>query len=138
VALGDRAEYLPDSQLKVRMSFELANCDIAKGNLVFAREKLTEILVMVEPGLLAHEIALKLAEVCLKLDQDSQAVSICLRLLDSGPSAPILQKALKILATAHNRQRDYDKAALALLGRWHGTEAPSERTIFDRPAPISR
>jgi tetratricopeptide (TPR) repeat protein len=152
VVVGDRAEYLPDSQLKVRMSFELANCYIAKGNLEFARKKLAEILVMVEPGLLAHEIALKLAEVCLKLheialklaevclklDQDSQAVSICLRLLDSGPSAPILQKALKILATAHNRRKDYDRAALALLGRWHGTEAPSQRTIFDSPAPISR
>ncbi|MHC4171511.1 MAG: tetratricopeptide repeat protein [Planctomycetota bacterium] len=138
VALGDRAEYLPDSQLKIRMSFELANCYIAKGNLEFARKKLAEILVMVEPGLLAHEIALKLAEVCLKLDQNSQAVSICLRLLDSGPSAPILQKALKILATAHNRLRDYDKAALALLGRWYGTEAPSEGTIFDSTTPISR
>ena len=140
VAVGDRAEYLPDSQLKVRMFFELANCFIAKGNLEFAREKLTGILVMVEPGLLAYEIALKLAEVCLRLDQDSQAISIsiCLQLLDSDPSAPVSQKALEILATAYDRQKNYDRAALALLGRWQGTEAPSERTIYDSPAPTSQ
>jgi tetratricopeptide (TPR) repeat protein len=138
VALGDRAEYLPDSQLKARISFELAQCYIAKGDLEFARGKLTEILVMVEPGFLAYEIALRLAEVCLKLDQNSQAISICLQLLDSGPSAPIVQKALEILAAAYNRQKDYDRAALALLGRWQGAEAPSEGKIFDSQAPMSQ
>jgi tetratricopeptide (TPR) repeat protein len=137
-AVGDMAEYLPDSQLKVRMFFELANCFIAKGNLEFAREKLTEILVMVEPGLLAHEITLKLAEVCLRLDQNSQAISICLQLLDSNPSAPVSQKALEILATAYNRQKNYDRAALALLGRWQGTEAPGERIMYDSQAPTSQ
>ena len=138
VTLGDEAEYLPDSQLKVRMLFELANCYIAKGDLESAREKLTEILIMVEPGPLAYEIALKLADVCLKLEQNSQAISICLQLLDSGPSSPILQKALGILATAYNRQKDYDRAALALLGRWQETEASNERTIFNTPAPKSQ
>jgi predicted Zn-dependent protease len=106
--------------------------------LEFARKKLAEILVMVEPGLLAHEIALKLAEVCLKLNQNSQAISICLQLLDSDPSAPVSQKALEILATAYNRQKNYDRAALALLGQWQGTVAPSERTIYDSPAPTSQ
>ncbi|MHC4487665.1 MAG: tetratricopeptide repeat protein [Planctomycetota bacterium] len=138
LAVGDMAEYLPDSQLKVRMFFELANCFIAKGDLESAREKLTGILIMVEPGLLAYEIALKLAEVCLRLDQNSQAISICLQLLDSDPSAPVSQKALEILATAYNRQKNYDRAALALLGRWQGAEAPSERTIYDSPAPTSQ
>jgi predicted Zn-dependent protease len=93
---------------------------------------------MVEPGPLAYEIALKLADVCLKLEQNSQAISICLQLLDSGPSSPILQKALGILATAYNRQKDYDRAALALLGRWQETEASNERTIFNTPAPKSQ
>jgi len=138
VTLGDEAEYLPDSQLKVRMLFELANCYIAKGDLESALKKLTEILIMVEPGPLAYEIALKLADVCLKLGQNSQAISICLQLLDSGPSAPISQKALGILATAYNRQKDYDRAALALLGRWQGTEASNEKTIFNSPAPKSQ
>jgi len=117
-ALGDIAEYLPDSQLKTRVSFELVNCYIAKGDLEFAQKNLTEILISAAPGPLAHEVALKLAEVCLKLGQDSQTVSVCLQLLDSAVSARIKQKALKVLAAAYNRQKKFDDAALALFGRW--------------------
>ena len=116
--LGDTAEYLPDSQLKTRVSFELANCYIAKGDLKFALKMLTEILISVAPGPLAHEVTLELAEVCLKLGQNSQTVSVCLQLLDSAVSARIKQKALKLLATAYNRQKKFDDAALALFGQW--------------------
>jgi tetratricopeptide (TPR) repeat protein len=117
-ALGDIAEYLPDSQLKTRVSFELVNCYIAKGDLEFAHKKLAEILISAAPGPLAHEIALELAEVCLKLGQNSQTVSLCLQLLDSAVSARIKQKALKVLAAAYKRQKKFDDAALALFGRW--------------------
>jgi len=117
VALGDVAEYLPDSQLKTRVSFELANCYVAKGDLKFAHKMLTEILIRAVPGPLAREVALELAEVCLKLGQNSQTVSVCLQLLDSAVSARIKQKALKVLAAAYNRQKKYDYAALALLGQ---------------------
>ena len=122
-ALGDRAEYISDSQLKARISFELTNCYIAKGNLELARTNLAEILVLVEPGHFAHETALELANVCLKLGQNSQAISVCSQLLDLGPAEQIKQKALNILATAYTRQKNYDRAALTLLGRWNGTEA---------------
>ena len=117
-ALGDIAEYLPDSQLKTRVSFELVNCYIAKGDLEFAHKKLAEILISAAPGPLAHEIALELAQVCLKLGQNSQTVSVCLQLLDSAVSARIKQKTLKVLAAAYSRQKKFDDAALALLGQW--------------------
>jgi len=117
-SLGDIAEYLPDSQLKTRVSFELVNCYIAKGDLEFALEKLPEILSSAAPGPLAHEIALELAEVCLKLEQNPQAVSVCLRLLDSAVQERIKQKTLKVLAAAYNRQKKFDDAALALFGQW--------------------
>ncbi len=116
-ALGDIAEYLPDSQLKTRVSFELVNCYIAKGDLEFAHKKFAEILISAAPGPLTHEIALELAEVCLKLGQNSQTVSVCLQLLDLAASARIKQKASKLLAAAYNRQKKYDNAALALLGQ---------------------
>jgi len=115
--LGDIAEYLPDSQLKTRVSFELANCYIAKGDLTFAHKILTEILISAAPGPLAHEVALELAQVALKLGRNSQTVSVCLQLLDSAVSARIKQKASKLLAAAYNRQKKYDDAALALLGQ---------------------
>jgi hypothetical protein len=86
------------------------------------------------PGPLAHEIAVTLAEVCLKLGQDSQAQSVCLQILNLNPSAQIKQEVLNILATAYNRQKNYDKAALALSGQWNEAETQSEKTMLDDAA----
>jgi len=121
-AIGDRAEYIPDPQLKAKISFELAKCYITKGNPELARRNLTEILVLVEPGPLSHKAACELADVCLKLDQNPQTISICSQLLDLGPSSQIKQKTLNILATAYKRQKNYDRAAAALLGQWSAAE----------------
>ena len=118
VVLGDNAEYLPASQLKTKMSFELANCYIAKGDLDFAGKKLTNILMSAAPGPLANEITLRLAEVCLELGQSSQTVTVCRQLLDSEVSTRIMQKASKILAAAYNQQKNFDNAALVLVGQW--------------------
>ena len=121
--LGDKAEYVLDPQLKAKISFEQAKCSITKGNLELARKNLSEILVLVEPSAtdgLAHEVRCELADVCLKLGSDYQAISICLQLLDSDPKAPIKQKASDLLATAYTRQKNYDQAALAYLGQWPG------------------
>lgn len=116
--LGDRAEYISEPQLKGKILFELTDCWIAKGNLELAHRKLTEILVAVEPGQLAYQIALKLADVCLKLGQNSQAASVCLRLLDLEPPEPVRQRALEFLAMAYVQQKNYDRAVLALVGQW--------------------
>lgn len=118
VSLRDRMEYVSVPHLKASISFELAQCHIAKGNLEHASSYLIDVLGDIEPGPLAHRAALELAKVCLKLDQNSQAISVCLQLLDSNPSAQIRKKTLRVLATAYNRQKNYDKAALALSGQW--------------------
>ncbi|MHC4425038.1 MAG: tetratricopeptide repeat protein [Planctomycetota bacterium] len=118
VSLRDRAEYVSDSQLNAKISFELAQCHIAKGNLERARSGLSGILGVIEPGLLAQRTALELADVCLKIGRSPQAISVCLQLLDSDVSAQIKQRALKVLAAAYSQQKDYEKAALALSGQW--------------------
>jgi len=128
--LGDRAQYIPDPQLKAKVSFELTNCYITKGNFELARSSLTEILVLVEPGPLAHEIALKLADVCLKLGQNAQTISICSQLLDLAPAVQIKQKALDLLASAYSQQKNYDRAALALLDQWNGSETTNTKEKF--------
>jgi tetratricopeptide (TPR) repeat protein len=130
-AIGDRAQYTLDPQAKARISFELAKCYMAKENLELARKELTEILTFIDPGPLAHKTALELADVCLKLGQNSQTISICSQLLELGPSEQSKQKALYTLAEAHRRQKNYDKAALALLGKWNTAK---EKITPDRPA----
>jgi len=121
-ALRDKSEYVPDSQLKAKIFFEQSKCFLAKGNLELAREKLSEILVFIEPGPLAQEIGCVLADVCLKLGQDSQAISICLQLLDSAPEDQIKQRASNLLAAAYTQQKNYDQAVLALLGQGYLTQ----------------
>lgn len=116
--LGDKADYVSDSQLKAEIYFQLCECYIKKGDLNLANKVLTESLILAKPGPLMHEIALRLGDVCLKLGQSSQAISVCLQLLDLQPPEQIKQKALELLASAYNQKENYDKAALALLGQW--------------------
>jgi len=116
--LGDKAEYISQPQLKAKISLELVDCYINKGSLELAREELTEILAITESGPLAYTIALRLADVCLKLGQSHQAISVCSQLLALEPPAQIKQEALDILATAYNQQKNYNRAVLALLGQW--------------------
>lgn len=116
--LGDKADYVLDTQLKAQIYFELSDCYIEKSNLNLAHKKLSEALVLAKPGDLSHKIALKLAEVCLQLGQHNQAISVCSQLLDLQPSEQVKQKTLDLLAEAYNQQKNYDRAALALLGQW--------------------
>jgi len=116
--LGDTAQYLHASQLKAEILFEQSKCLIAKGDLASARKNLTEILVFVEPGPLAYEIMYELADLCLKLNENTQVISISLQILNSEAEDTLKQKTSELLATAYTRQKDYDKAALVLLGQW--------------------
>ena len=118
VSLRDRAEYISDSQLNAEISFELAQCHIAKGNLESARSGLSEILGAVEAGPLAQQTAMELADVCLKIGRGSQAVSVCLQLLESDVSELKKQEILRMLAAAYNQLKNYNKATLALSGQW--------------------
>jgi TolA-binding protein len=118
IILADKIDYISDAQLKAQTSLELINCYIAKGDLERAYITLTEILAVVEPGPLAYEIALTLADVCLRLNRNAQAYSICSQLLDLNPPEQIKQQALDIISSVYKQKKDYDKAALALLGQW--------------------
>jgi tetratricopeptide (TPR) repeat protein len=118
VSLRDRAEYIAESQLNAKISFELARCHIAKGNLESARGVLSQILGAVESGPLAQQTAMELADVCLKIGRGAQAVSVCLQLLESDVSEQKKQEILRMLAAAYNQQKNYDKATLALSGQW--------------------
>lgn len=135
--LGDRAKYVSAPQLKARTSFELAKCYIAQGELESAHQILNETRLFVEPGGLADLVALELAELCLKLDQDYQTVLICRRLLDSGPPEPTRQQALDLLAAAYKRQKDFESATLALLGQWDRSAPFDQRTTTNETTPQS-
>lgn len=117
-SLSNRVEFVNDRQLKIKITFELAQCYLANGDLELARSNFSEVLRTVEPGPLAEETAIELADVCLKLGKSSQSISVCSQLLDSELTPQTKQKVRKILADAYNRQKDYDKAAKVLSNQW--------------------
>ena len=116
--IGDRAEYIPDAQLKAEVLFEQSECYFEKGDLEFAQKLLSDVLVLAKPGPLLYETALKLGNVCLKRDQSSQAISVCRQLLELKPSEQVKSRALELLAAAYKQNENYDGATLALLGQW--------------------
>lgn len=116
--LVNKENYTSDSQFKTEIGLELAECYIEKGDLKLAKKKLGEILVLAEPGPLMHKIAIRLAEVCLQLEENDQALFVCSQLLDLQPPEQTKKNTLDLMAKAYNKQKDYDKAALALLGQW--------------------
>jgi tetratricopeptide (TPR) repeat protein len=133
--LSDRAQYVLDPKLKAEIFFELARCHMAKGELEFARDKLTRILTLVEPGPFAQEVQYELAALCLDLGQHAQALSICSQLLESKPVETVKQKALGLMARAHAREQDYNSAILALLGRPNGTVKQGAKALPGNKEP---
>jgi tetratricopeptide (TPR) repeat protein len=107
-----------DPVLNARLSLELSVDLMEKGDLAEAQTELSSTLVRVEPGPLSHQIALALAQVCLDLNQDDQAVSICRNVLDLRPDPSLSNRAAQLLANAYANQQNYDKAAQALMGQW--------------------
>ena len=112
--LRNRTDYLLESQLNARISYELAICYIANGNLELARKYLSEVLRISEPGQLTNEATFQLAGVCLEIGQISQTVSLCNQLLELNLPVMLKQKTQKLLAKAYNREKEYEKAILAL------------------------
>lgn len=116
--LGDRQEYMTDNVLKTEIGYELSECYSEKEDWELAYQKLAQTLESADAGPMAHKTAMRLAEVCLRLDRDSQAVSVCSQLLNAQPPEPVKQKTLELLAAGYQKQKNYDRAALALLGQW--------------------
>jgi tetratricopeptide (TPR) repeat protein len=113
--LGDRADYVSEPELKARILFELAGCYVEDERLELARRNLSQVLVLVERGDFSDEAAVELAEVCLKMGQSVQTVELCSKILAFEPGEQIKKRARLLLAEAYKQQKDYDKAALALM-----------------------
>lgn len=116
--LTEREGYILDDSLKGQIGYALSDCYIELGQYDLAYKKLAAILEGSESGEEAHQFALKLAQVCLTLGLDDQALSVGSELLDLKPSVLIEQQALEVLAAVYRKQQNYDRAALVLMGHW--------------------
>jgi tetratricopeptide (TPR) repeat protein len=137
ILLAEREPYISDAQLKAKIARELARCRLAKGDLVLAQKTLSDAMVLAEHGDLAHQIAVELADVCLRLNQTSEVISICLQVLGQKPSARVKQKALELLSAGYNHQKQFDKAALALMGKWDAGPSENGHTKVEGPLSLN-
>lgn len=112
--LKDRTDFITDTQLNAQISFELANCYLANNDLERGRGSLSEVLRIAEPGEISQKAAKRMAQVCLDLGYNSQAVSVCRQLLDTDISDNMKSEVKAILAQALNKEKKYEEAALVL------------------------
>jgi len=117
--LQNNKNSVSDPYLNAKLSFELSLNLIEKGELAQAQKELSLTLTKVESGQLAHQVALALAQVCLDLKQEDQAVSVCQSLLQLESDPLLSHKAAELLAKAYTNQQNYDKAAQALIEQWN-------------------
>jgi len=126
LTLGDKDTYLANQQLKAKIAMERANIALAQNDPNLAYNYLIDTITYIEPGPLAQEITCKLADISLKIAKYQQAILFCRQLLKSKPAPDLKDKALYIMAKAHRSQKDYNQAALCLLGKWAQDESINE------------
>ena len=104
------------AQTHARMTIQLARTMVDCGDVNGARETLCELLPKMDPGPLAHRAALDLADICVRSDRNAQAITVCRELLKSPCSEDVRRKAREVLGRAYVREKDYQRAAMALSG----------------------
>lgn len=115
--LRDRLDYITDSSMKAQMGYELSLCYIDLDELEMAAKRLARNLELSAPGHMTHQSSLLLAQVSLQLGRDGQAMTLCENLLKQNTSNDIHQEATEMLALIHSQKKNYDHAALVLMGQ---------------------
>ncbi len=113
--LEEKGPFLPSPDLKGKVSLELAQCYITKGDYEKARGALSGTFQLVEPGPLAHRIGCELARTCLRVNQPNRTISVCKQLLEYATTVPERQEIRELLSEAYCEQGQYNLAVAILL-----------------------
>lgn len=108
-AIRNRSAEFSTGSLAV-LEVELCRCRAAAGDLPAARASLAATLPKLD-GADAWDATCELAEICLKLSEHAQVVTLCQGLLKTSCDEPFRRRALEALAAAYLAQKDYTNAA---------------------------
>ncbi len=125
--LNSKINYIFKASLQAKAYSELAKCCIELGNIRTAYSHLTTAMTLAEPGLMANQTRLELAEVAIMLGNTEQAVSLCLQTLEMKIPDEIRKKALDLLAAAYKDQQKLDKALKALIVQSKDKESEDQK-----------
>lgn len=116
VMLNDRIDYISDMGLKAQMGYELSCCYADQGQYDLAARKLAQNLELAT-GEMSNKSTLLLAEINLKQGRDQQALKLCQGLIAPDVDEAIRGQAMTLIAAIHQKQNNYDHAALILMGQ---------------------
>ena len=111
---------LQDNEERALAYVELATCYELDSQLDRARRWYTETLNVLEPGLEAQRMQYKIAEMTLALGRTDKAIQLGGQLLKGELDDTLRPQVLEMLAEAHARRREFDKATELMLRRAQG------------------
>ena len=114
--LRRKMQFIADSEIRAKLSLELAKCYIEMGDLTIASKRLTDAIYDLPPGELTQQANLLLVDVSIKMGNYRQAKDICLKLLGYIEKGEMRDQAGNMLGKIYTHLGQYDKAALAYAG----------------------
>ncbi|MCF7956037.1 MAG: hypothetical protein K9M75_09570 [Phycisphaerae bacterium] len=114
--LKQKIEYMADFQLRSMLMLELGRCYVAADEFKLAYNEITAAITDLPVGELLIEANNELAEICMALDRDQQAVELCLGVLNSPNTKNTRYLTCQLLGKAYKKQKKYEKAAEAYAG----------------------
>jgi tetratricopeptide (TPR) repeat protein len=114
--LAGRVNTVEDARIRSEMALQLARSYKALDNPTVARDVLCQALLHSEPGMPTAQLQCELADVCITLGDNGQAVTICSQILASSVPDDVRSRVRNLLGAAHANQKQYDKAAKAFSG----------------------
>ena len=115
--LVDGLKSLQANEERALAYVELATCYELDRKLDLARRWYTEALNALEPGIEAQRAQYKIAEMTLALGNTDKAIQLGEQLFEGELEETLRSQLLEMLAEAHVRRREFDKAAVLMLIR---------------------
>ena len=117
-----KIEFIADSQLRAKLTFETAKCYFESGDYLIARKEVAEALIDLPEGTESWQAYLLLAKVSTKLGNYVEAKDTCMKLLDQDTEDQAIRRdALALLGRIYSQMNQHDKAALAYAGVYNST-----------------
>jgi tetratricopeptide (TPR) repeat protein len=114
--LAGKINSVQDAQLRSEMAIQLARCHIALSDLDAARDTICQAMLRSEPGMATTLLQCELADICVKLGDNAQAIKICSQILASSVPDDLQKRTQNILGTAYTKQKQYNQAAKIFSG----------------------
>jgi tetratricopeptide (TPR) repeat protein len=113
--INDRFDYILQPNLRTKAYFEIGQCYIELNQTEKAHLCFVKLLAITEPGPIADQATLKLAELSLQLDKTDKAIELCSQLLARQIPDDLRQAAIHIMAQAYKKQNNLEKAISLLV-----------------------